>query len=406
MRKLIVVILLAAAPAALAQSHWLTVDAHAYRLLQPALPDARLHASPNAGAAVAGGANAPVLVEVPSDQLAPVARLLHRQLGHCGGFMLHADQASAQRSLAQGAAAPLAGLVRPAYAIAHQAKVKPMLAGMKASNIARTIAGLSAFPDRFYTSPHGVRASDWLRQSWAGMSARHGGVLVESFAHAGFPQASVIATIAGTDLADEVIVLGAHLDSINAHAMETPGAAQAPGADDDASGVAGLTEVLRAISERKYRPRRTIKLIAYAAEEVGLRGSQELARAFRQAGIQVVGVLQLDMINYKGADKDIYLLSDYSNADQNAFLRTLIAAYLPGVSAGSDSCGYACSDHASWHAEGYPASMPFESALAQANPYIHSKNDTFASSGGQAVHALKFARLAAAFAIELGSSTP
>ncbi|XKM08063.1 M20/M25/M40 family metallo-hydrolase [Massilia atriviolacea] len=393
--------LLAAATArADAQSSWLTVDAAAYRLLDPAVPSARLHAAPASGAA----GPAALLVEVPSADVARVARLLHKRLGHCGGFMAHADQASAQRSLAQGAAAPMAGLARPDYLIANQAKVTPLLSGMSAKNIARTIAGLSAFPDRFYTSPHGARASEWLRKDWAAVGARHGGVLVETFAHAGFPQASVLATIAGTDLADQVVVIGAHLDSINANAMDEPG--QAPGADDDASGVAGLTEVLRVISDARYRPRRTIKLIAYAAEEVGLRGSQDLARAFRQAGIQVVGVLQLDMINYKGADKDIYLLRDYSSADQNAFLRKLIAAYLPGITVGSDSCGYACSDHASWHAEGYPASMPFESSLAQANPHIHSKNDTLASSGGQAVHALKFARLAAAFAIELGSSTP
>ncbi len=396
MRILILAMLLAATPPVLAQSSWLTVDAAAYRLLKPSMPAARLDAAPNTAPVV--------LVEVPASELGQVARLLHQQLGHCGGFMVHADQASARRSLAQGAAAPLAGLVRPSYVIANQAKVMSLLAGMNAKQIARTIAGLSAFPDRFYTSPHGARASEWLRQGWAATGARHGGVLVETFAHAGFPQGSVIATIAGTDLADEVVVIGAHLDSINA--IDAPGSAQAPGADDDASGVAGLSEVLRVISENKYRPRRTIKLIAYAAEEVGLRGSQELARAFRQAGIQVIGVLQLDMINYKGAEKDIYLLSDYSSADQNTFLRKLIAAYLPGLSVGSDSCGYACSDHASWHAEGYPASMPFESSLAQANPHIHSKNDTFASSGGQAVHALKFARLAAAFAIELGSSTP
>jgi leucyl aminopeptidase len=407
MRIPIMAMLLAAAPHALAQSSWLSVDPAAYQLLHPALPEARLHALPNAAAAAGtAGAAAPLLVEVPSSALTRVARLLHRERGHCGGFMLHADRASAERSLAQGAAPPLAGQLRPEYALANRARVVPMLAGMNARRIARTIAQLSAFPDRFYTSSHGVRASEWLRQDWAATGARHGGVLVESFVHAGFAQASVIATIAGTDLADQVIVLGAHLDSIDAHATDTPATAQAPGADDDASGVAGLGEVLRIISESKYRPRRTIKLIAYAAEEVGLRGSQELARAFRQAGIQVVGVLQLDMTNYKGAEHDIYLLRDYSNADQNEFLKKLIAAYLPGLSVASDACGYACSDHASWHAEGYPASMPFESSLALANPHIHSKDDTFASSGGQALHALKFARLAAAFAIELGSSTP
>ena len=54
----------------------------------------------------------------------------------------------------------------------------------------------------------------------------------------------MILTIQGTDLPNEVVVLGAHLDSIN-----TSGGGSneqvAPGADDDASGIASLTEVIR-----------------------------------------------------------------------------------------------------------------------------------------------------------------
>jgi leucyl aminopeptidase len=47
--------------------------------------------------------------------------------------------------------------------------------------------------------------------------------------------------------------------------------------------------------------------------------------------------------------------------------------------------------------------MPFESSFAADNPNIHSANDTYASMGSQAEHSLKFARLAAAYAVELGS---
>lgn len=48
-------------------------------------------------------------------------------------------------------------------------------------------------------------------------------------------------------------------------------------------------------------------------------------------------------------------------------------------------------------------SMPFEARIRQGNPHIHTQHDTWTNSGTQAVHALKFARLGAAFAIELGS---
>jgi leucyl aminopeptidase len=70
---------------------------------------------------------------------------------------------------------------------------------------------------------------------------------------------------------------------------------------------------------------------------------------------------------------------------------------------GYDVCNYGCSDHASWTAQGYFASLPFESSFSTSNKNIHTVNDTFASMGSQATHSLKFAKLAASFAIELGS---
>ncbi len=47
--------------------------------------------------------------------------------------------------------------------------------------------------------------------------------------------------------------------------------------DDDASGIASLTEVIRAAMAMGYRPARTVKFMGYAAEEVGLKGSKEIA---------------------------------------------------------------------------------------------------------------------------------
>ncbi|HSK02434.1 MAG TPA: pre-peptidase C-terminal domain-containing protein, partial [Kofleriaceae bacterium] len=79
----------------------------------------------------------------------------------------------------------------------------------------------------------------------------------------------------------------------------------------------------------------------------------------------------------------------------------LIDTYLPGLVRGTDSCGYGCSDHASWHNQGFPTSMPFESRMSQYNPTIHTPNDTLAQSGNNANHAIKFARLATAYVAEL-----
>lgn len=388
------------AAAAAMPSGWLTVGEGAFATLKAGGFKMTIRANRNMVAN--DHAEAVYLVEVDARTVPKIAMLLHRKLRHCGGFMFHDSERDALAALdAPIARAP--ALTRPSYAINQKAALLPMLARMEEQRLLQTIAHLSSFVNRYYNSEHGARASDWLKQSWSEIAASHGSIVVDQLAHGGYAQRSVVATIQGTDRAAEVVVLGAHLDSINL--ASDASSARAPGADDDASGVAGLTEVLRAISSSSYRPRRTIKLIAYAAEEVGLRGSQDIARSFRTDKVDVVGVLQLDMTNFKGSSQDIYFISDYTDAAQNQFLAKLVETYLPGTSASSDKCGYACSDHAAWSALGYASSMPFEARLSQDNPHIHSQRDTIANSGNQAAHALKFARLAAAYAVELGSES-
>jgi len=381
----------AAAPAK--RKAWITVGDAAYRHIQALVPDAVSIDSRQFG--VAGASEKVHAVVLDDNRLAAVADIVHDSLGQCGGFMHHASEAEARAALDWR---PVASPARR-YTISRREVVEPMLASMDEKRIESTILTLSAFTNRYYASRTGVEASNWLLSAWRELAAGRADISVAQIAHNAYPQASVILTIAGTDLADQEIVVGAHLDSILSFRMSET--ARAPGADDDASGVASMTEALRAFIASGYRPRRTIHLIAYAAEEVGLRGSQEIARQFKGAARKVVGVLQLDMTNYQGAANDIYLISDYTNGPQNAFLAELAGAYLPGLKVGYDKCGYACSDHASWTAQGYPAPIPFESTLARDNPNIHTSTDTLAGSGGRTAHALKFARLAAAYLVEL-----
>jgi leucyl aminopeptidase len=107
------------------------------------------------------------------------------------------------------------------------------------------------------------------------------------------------------------------------------------------------------------------------------------------------------MTNYQGSERDIWLMKDFTSPAQNTFLTRLIDTYV-GATWGLDACGYACSDHAPWYRAGVPASMPFESRMKQRNMAIHTARDTLEVSGNNAAHAVKFARLAAAFAVELG----
>jgi leucyl aminopeptidase len=151
---------------------------------------------------------------------------------------------------------------------------------------------------------------------------------------------------------------------------------------------------------------RGFEFIAYAAEEVGLLGSQQIAARYARLRKPVVDVLQLDMTAYQGDPTDFWIFTDYTSAPQNQFLANLAAAYLPQLSVGYDACGYGCSDHASWTGKGFPASFPFEASFAHDNKAIHTTNDVITTFGAQADHALKFARLALSYAVELGSDGP
>jgi len=342
-----------------------------------------------AGHAAIESADGVSVVQLRESELDALAQHEHAE-GRCGGFMVHATRADALADLHPARENPID------YTLDRAPVVAAVLPRLDKDRIAGTIRELSAFPNRYFKSASGVAASTWLRDRWRSFSSRPD-VTVELFKHAQWDQPSVIMTIPGTTLRDEVVVIGGHLDSISlARASGT-----APGADDDASGIATITEVARVLLAANYHPARTLVFMGYAAEEVGLRGSQDIAAAYKKAGTKVVGALQLDMTAYQGSEKDIWLMKDFTSAPQNAFVTRLIEAYT-GASYGLDACGYACSDHASWHRIGVPVSMPFESRMRDRNKKIHTKDDTLETSGNNADHALKFARLAAAYAIELG----
>ncbi|HTL33640.1 MAG TPA: M20/M25/M40 family metallo-hydrolase [Kofleriaceae bacterium] len=332
------------------------------------------------------------VVEVHDDDLESLSELMHERHDRCGGYMVHDTLEEALT-----ADAPARGPID--YTIDRGELVRNAMSVIDETKITDTIRQLSSMQNRYYQSKSGAEASEWLLDRWKKLAAGRNDVSFELFDQ-GYPQKSVIMTILGTTKPDEVIVIGGHLDSIALGGK----AANAPGADDDASGIATLTEVARALMTSNYRPERTIKFMAYAAEEVGLRGSLAIAKDFQKRKVNVVGALQLDMTNYQGSDKDIWLMTDFTSAAQNAFVVQLIETYT-GASYGFDACGYACSDHASWTRIGVPASMPFESRMNQRNKHIHTKKDTLELSQDNAKHAEKFARLGVAYAIEMGKGS-
>lgn len=344
-----------------------------------------------------------VIAETRADRLGDISRYVHENERRCGGYFAFPDRAQAE-AFVRGDRAKLAmaksALAR--YALDNQATVGRWLPQVQEQRLYDTINHLSRYRNRYYASSHGRTSAEWIRDHWQSLAAGRSDVTTELFTACSTcsTQPSVILTIRGWDLPDEVVVLGAHLDSINGSTRNDPNQL-APGADDDASGIATLTETLRIALADGWQPRRTVKFMGYAAEEVGLRGSNAIAQSFRASGVNVVSVLQVDMTNYKsGAVTDMKLISDYSNTDLKNFFVTLFDTYLApmGLTRSNTACGYACSDHASWTNAGYPAAMMFEAGDPGGSfPYIHTPYDTLATMGESAQHSVKFTQFALAY---------
>jgi Zn-dependent M28 family amino/carboxypeptidase len=138
-----------------------------------------------------------------------------------------------------------------------------------------------------------VRAADYIAAEIAatGLAPQR-----QTFEVSKLPVANVEATLGGTARCDEIVVVGAHYDTV-------PGC---PGANDNGTGVASVLELARRLSA-KPQPR-TIKFVAFVNEEppffqTGQMGSVVYANAAKSRGERIVGMLSLETMGYYSEEK-------------------------------------------------------------------------------------------------------
>ncbi len=200
-----------------------------------------------------------------------------------------------------------------------------------------------------------------------------------------------------------LLVIGAHYDA-DGHSLRNwkPKGMSTPGADDNASGVAGLLELARLLSKKPQS--RSIELVAYTLEEDPHFGTQEMgsfrhARSLKESGREVQLMLSIEMIGYfadKANSQDypapgmstlygdrgnfIALVGNLSNFGviRRAKAFMLGVSDLPVIScnAPSNLQGIDSSDHMNYWNEGYPALMVTDTAYYR-NPHYHRPTDTF-----------------------------
>ncbi len=215
----------------------------------------------------------------------------------------------AQRRRGAGGNDVRAGRARPT----RNGEVARMLAEIDARNIERTIRKLVSFGTRNTMSEQdnparGIGAArDWLYSEFQNMRAQSGGRLsveLQSYVQEVSEKVpritrptritNVVATLRGTqaESADRLYVVSGHYDSMCSDSKNYD--CDAPGANDDASGVAAMVEMARVMSKRQFDA--TIIFMAVAGEEQSLLGSTYFAEQARQKKLNIEGMFTNDII--------------------------------------------------------------------------------------------------------------
>lgn len=205
------------------------------------------------------------------------------------------------------------------------------------------------------------------------------------------PISNIEATLHGTSSPDEIIVLGAHYDTVSS----------CPGANDNATGIAAMLELARRFAGRAQD--RTIRFVAFVNEEPPFfqttqMGSAVYANASRVRGDRIVGMLSLETMGYYSNERGsqrypaeqmrgLYpetgdFIGFVSNEESRELLETAARAFTGRASTPLQAAalpaalpGTGWSDHWSFWQAGYPALMVTDTAPWR-YPWYHTAEDT------------------------------
>jgi len=175
--------------------------------------------------------------------------------------------------------------------------------------------------------------------------------------------------------------------------------AVAPGADDNASGVAAVMEIARVMKQVSYVPGSTIRFITFGAEEAGLRGSADYAMKANMAGQPIIAMFNFDMIGYRNPRKTAreYQVQWYSNARPLAVLDSLMARTYTTLSPVLSTSVASRSDSYSFYNNGFQAVFSFDGGSSTA---YHTPNDIIDSLDLSYAREITQAGFAAALTID------
>lgn len=262
-----------------------------------------------------------------------------------------------------------------------------LAASVSGERITETIITLQQLKSREFHLNYTLQAAQYIHDELEGygLDAEYQEFLLD-----GILVSNIVAVKPPAEDEGETYLFGAHYDSENedADTLELAYSLAAPGADDDASGIAVVLELARLLADEELNA--TVKFVAFVAEEYGydheggLAGSRYFVAREIEAGVEYEGVAILDMVGYRAGDAskaslvvrssgDDFAEEVEESVDRNSVLLDLQTFVAPLAR---------YSDHESFWEAGYPAVLVSEEmALAGSvpmpvNPNYHTANDT------------------------------
>lgn len=217
--------------------------------------------------------------------------------------------------------------------------------------------------------------ADWLAEKFLSIGIND--VSIDSFlCHVKLPvdttlwQYNVVAKLPGIHAPDEEDLIGAHYDSYSVGYMTT----NAPGADDNASGAAGVLELARVMKQEGYQPESTITFALFAAEEFGGQGSEFMAKTARETGRDIRYMLNLDMIaNNPDSLHEVLLFKFHRVESAGRFAANVMKRYTGlNIEFSNDSTNTDSDSYFFW-LFGFPTTFFFETEFS---PNWHTQHDT------------------------------
>jgi hypothetical protein len=289
-----------------------------------------------------------------------------------------------------GACAPTSTTPDPSPTSAALKSATPAAPAELEAQLTRDIAHLSVTIGERHGAGHEAaleQAADWIEAQVAAMGWT---VVREEYEVDGQPFRNLYVEIKGEGAPDELVVIGAHYDS----------AQGTPGADDNATGVAALLYMARALHGAK--PARTLRLVWFTNEEpphfkTASMGSLVHAQRAKQRGERVVAMVSLEMLGFYSVERGVQTYpmglgavypahGDYIAVVGNVGSNALVHEVAGGLRAGSDMqvetlaapealAEISFSDQWSFWQQGWPGVMVTDTGFLR-NRHYHEVTDT------------------------------